>query len=96
MKPSLAFEQNRDAIKAVIARYPVRNPRVFGSVAKGTDEEGSDLDILIDAQPGTTLFHMSGIQFDLEDLLGIPVEVHTPFEISPRYRDQVLAEALPI
>jgi predicted nucleotidyltransferase len=96
MKPSTAFEQNRDAIKAVIARYPVRNPRLFGSVAKGTDQEGSDLDILVDALPGTTLFHMSGIQFDLEDLLGIPVEVHTPLEISPRYRDQVLAEALPI
>jgi uncharacterized protein len=96
MKPSLAFEQNRDAIKAVIARYPVRNARLFGSTVKGTDREGSDLDILVDALPDTTLFHMSGIQFDLEDLLGIPVEVHTPLEISPRYRDQVLAEARPI
>lgn len=96
MKPSVAFEQNREAIKAVIARYPVRNPRLFGSAAKGTDKDGSDLDILVDALPGTTLFHLSGIQIDLEDLLGIPVEVHTPLEISLRYRDEVLSEARPI
>ena len=96
MKPSLAFEQNRDAIKAVIARYPVRNPRVFGSTAKGTDKEGSDLDILVDAPPGTTLFHLCGIQIDLEDLLGIAVDVRTPEEFGDRSLVRVLAEARPI
>ncbi len=96
MKPSTAFEQNRDAIKAVIARYPVRNPRVFGSVAKGTDKEGSDLDILIDAPRGTTLIHLCGIQIDLEDLLGVPVDVRTPNEFGDKSRAKVLAEAIPL
>ena len=96
MKPSTAFEQNRDAIKAVIARYPVGNPRVFGSVANGTDKDGSDLDILIDAPRGTTLIHLCGIQIDLEDLLGVPVDVRTPEEFGERSRNIVLAEARPI
>ena len=97
MKPSLAFEQNREAIKAVIARYQtVRNPRLFGSTAKGTDKEGSDLDLLVDALPGTTLIHLCGLQIELEELLGIKVDVRTPFELHTRFRDRVLAEARPI
>lgn len=96
MKPSAAFEQNRDAIKAVIARYTVRNPRLFGSTATGTDCEGSDLDLLVDALPGTTLIDLCGLQIELEELLGIKVDVRTPFELHTRFRDKVLAEARPI
>jgi uncharacterized protein len=97
MKPSLAFEQNRDAIKAVIARYDsLRNPRLFGSTVKGDDHEGSDLDLLVDALPGTTYLHLCGLQIELEDLLGIKVDVRTPNEINLRYRDRVMAEARPI
>ena len=96
MKPSVAFEQNRDAIKAVIARYTVRNPRLFGSTAMGTDKEGSDLDLLVDALPGTTLIDLCGLQIELEELLGIKVDVRTPFELHTRFRDRVLAEARPI
>jgi uncharacterized protein len=93
MKPSIAFEANRAAIKAVIARYTVRNPRLFGSTVTGHDRDGSDLDLLVDALPGTTLMDMCGLQYDLEDLLGLPVDVRTPQDISLRYRDKVLASA---
>jgi uncharacterized protein len=96
MKPSLAFDQNREAIKAVIARYTVRNPRLFGSVAAGLDHDGSDLDLLVDALPGTTLMDLCGLQHDLEELLGLPVDVRTPQDISQRYRDTVLSSAHPI
>lgn len=96
MKPSVAFERNRDAIKAVIARYTVRNPRLFGSVAAGSDIEGSDIDLLVDALPGTTLLDLCGLQDELQDMLGVPVDVHTPKEINARYRDKVLLQARPI
>ena len=93
MKPSAAFDQNRDAIKQIIARYSVLNPRLFGSVASGKDLEGSDLDVLVDALPGTTLMDLCGLQHDLEALLGLPVDVRTPQDISQRYRQAVLAGA---
>jgi uncharacterized protein len=96
MKPSIAFNQNREAIKAVIARYTVLNPRVFGSVAAGLDRDGSDLDLLVDALPGTTLMDLCGLQHDLENLLGLAVDLRTPQDINVRYREKVLANALAI
>ncbi len=96
MKPSIAFEENRDAIKAVIARYTVRNPRLFGSIVAGCDRDGSDIDLLVDALPGTTLLDLCGLQDELQDMLGVPVDVHTPKEISVRYRARVLSQARPI
>ena len=93
MKPSIAFEQNREAVKAIIARYSVTNARLFGSLATGLDHEGSDVDILVDAFPGTTMLDMCGLQDELEDILGVPVDLRTPQEISLRFRDKVLAEA---
>lgn len=93
MKPSIALDLNRDAMMAVIARYSVRNPRLFGSVASGKDREGSDIDLLVDALPGTTLMDLCGLQHELETLLGLPVDVRTPQDINHRYRDKVLAAA---
>lgn len=93
MKPSTAFENNVDAIRGVLARYSVRNPRIFGSAARGNDQEGSDLDLLIDPLPGTTLMDLCGLQHDLEQLLGVAVDVRTPQEINNRYRDKVLEGA---
>ena len=96
MKPSLALEQKRQMIRDMVNRYPTRNPRVFGSVLHGTDTEESDLYILVDALPGTSLFDLSGLQHDLEDLLGVKVDVRTPQELSPILRPQVLSEAAPL
>ncbi len=96
MRPSLALERKRSAIREAVTRFPVANPRVFGSVLHGTDAEGSDLDLLVDALRGATLFDLGGLHAELEDLLGVPVDLLTPAEISPRIRARVLAEAEPV
>jgi uncharacterized protein len=96
VKPSVAFEQNREFIREVVARRKTTNARIFGSVLHGTDHEGSDVDILVDTLPGTSLFDLGGLQFELEQKLGVRVQVVTPAELHRFYRDKVLAEARPV
>lgn len=96
MKPSIILEQKRSAIREAANRFRTVNPRVFGSVLHGNDREGSDLDLLVDALPGTTLFDLGGLQDALEELLGVPVDLLTPGDLPPRFRDQVIAEARPV
>lgn len=95
MKPSLTLERKRAAVRAVTSRFRAVNPRVFGSVLHGTDIEGSDLDLLVDALPGATLFDLGG-QLELEELLGVPVDLLTPGELPAKFRAQVLAEVRPV
>lgn len=75
---------------------PRQYPRVFGSVVHGDDTEGSDLDILIDPTPETTLFDIGAIRHDLLQLLGMPVDVLTPKALPEKFRAAVLAEAEPV
>ena len=96
MKPSDALNAHRDAIRSLVLRCRARNPRVFGSVVHGNDRAGSDLDLLVDPTPETTLFDLGGLQAQLEELLGVPVDVLTPGDLSKRFRDDVLAEAVPV
>lgn len=96
MKPSAALEKNREAVRAAVARYRLANPRVFGSVLHGDDREDSDIDILVDASPGATLFDLTGLQVELEGLLGVKVDIRVPGELSRFFREAVLAEAAPI
>lgn len=96
MKPSLALLEKRAAVREAANRFQVTNPRVFGSVLHGTDEVGSDLDLLVDPLPGTTLFDLGGLQEELEGLLGVPVELLTPRDLPSKYRARVLAEAAPV
>ena len=96
MKPSYALEQNRAAVLAVASRFRAANPRVFGSVLHGDDADGGDLDLLVDALPGATLFDLGALQIELEELLGVPVDLLTPGDLPPGCRDQVLAEASPV
>lgn len=72
------------------------NPRIFGSVLHGTDRDGSDLDLLVDALPGATLFDLGGLQVELEDMLGVRVDVLTPGDLPTKFRHQILAEARPV
>lgn len=69
------------------------NARVFGSVLRGTDTDASDLDLLVDALPGASLLDVCGLQVELEDLLGVRVDVVTPSDLPMRFRVEVLAEA---
>lgn len=96
MKPSEALALHRAAIRHVVERHHGRNARVFGSVLHGQDIEGSDLDILIDPTPETTLLDVATIQVELHRLLGVPVDVLTPKALPDAFRSRVLAQALPI
>ena len=93
MKPSLAIDQKRNAVREAATRFRAANPRVFGSVLHGNDLDGGDLDLLVDALPGATLFDLGGLQIELEEILGVPVDLLTPDDIPLKFRDQVLAEA---
>lgn len=96
MKPSQALELHREAIREIVARHHATNPRVFGSVLHGEDQEGSDLDLLIDPTPETTLFDIGGIRHELLQLLHVPVDVLTPRALPEKFRTTVLCEAKPV
>lgn len=96
MKPSLALASHREAIRRVVASHRACNARVFGSVVHGNDTEASDLDILVDPTPETTLFDIGAIRHELLQLLGVPVDVLTPNALPEKLRATVLAEALPV
>ena len=96
MKPSIALQRHREAVRQIIARHRVANARVFGSVLIGTDREDSDLDLLVDTTPETTLMDLGAIRLELRELLGVDVDVLTPNSLPERFREQVLREARPV
>jgi predicted nucleotidyltransferase len=96
MKPSDALRINRAAIRQVVKAHRASNARVFGSAAHGDDTNSSDLDILIDPTSETTLLDIGAIRHELRTLLGVPVDVLTPMALPDKYRDSVLAEAVPV
>lgn len=96
MKPSEALASNRAAIRRVVASHRASNVRVFGSVLRGQDTSSSDLDILIDPTPETTLMDVAAIQVELQRLLGVSVDVLTPNALPDKFRSAVLAEAVPV
>lgn len=76
MRPSELLHIHRKAILEIMAHYPmISNVRVVGSVARGKDTEDSDIDFLVDTAPETTLFDIGGLHEDLEDLLGVSVDI---------------------
>lgn len=79
-----------------MVRYGERNGRVFGSSLTAADREDSDLDLLVDPSPGLTLFDLGGLQVELEEIVGVRVDLLTPGDLPPRFRDQVIAQAKPI
>ena len=96
MRPSEALEKHRDALRALMQRYNALNPRVFGSVLTGMDDEESDLDLLIDAGEKTSLFTLAALENEAETLLGVTVSVLTPGFLSTRFREDVLQRAQPL
>ena len=96
MRPSLALSRHRDAVFQAAARYRVTNPRVFGSASRGDDHDGSDLDLLVETLPGTTLLDLGGLQDELQELLGVSVDVLTLKDLPAKFRDAVAREAKPL
>ncbi|MDL2291457.1 nucleotidyltransferase family protein [Desulfovibrio sp. OttesenSCG-928-F20] len=76
MRPSEILKKHRTEVIEIFNRYPmISNIRLVGSVARGDDTEASDIDFLVDTAPGTSLFDIGGLREDLEDLLGISVDI---------------------
>ena len=86
--------EKRGDILAVAARHGASNVRVFGSVARGEADEASDVDFLVDLEPGRSLFDLGGLLMDLQALLGREVDVATPRGLKPRIREQALRESV--
>jgi len=93
MRPSEALPMHREKIRQLVIEAGMSNPRVFGSVVRGEDNEESDLDILVDPCPGTSLLTLVRVQDDLAKVTGVKVDLRTPGDLHPRFRGQVLTEA---
>lgn len=96
MRPSEALQLNRAAVREIALRHHVSNVRVFGSVLYGKDTDESDLDLLVDPTPDTTLLDIARIQNQLQKLLGVTVDVLTPKALPESFRNRVLSEAVSV
>jgi len=87
------LQSNKSAVKAIVNRHKGANPRVFGSVARGTATADSDLDLLIDPTDNMTLFDLGAMRREIAMLLGSEVDIATPNALPEHFRDKVLKEA---
>lgn len=90
------LRDKREEILRPCAKHGARSVRVFGSLARGQADEGSDVDFLVELEPGRTLLDLGGLQQELEALLGRRVDVVTVRGLKGRIRDRVLREAVPV
>jgi uncharacterized protein len=90
------LEEKREEILRIAERYGARNLRIFGSVARGDAGPESDVDFLVELEPGRTLFDLGGLLYELRELLGIPVDVVTEKGLREHVRPSVLKEAVPL
>jgi len=90
------LKAKREEILRIAARHGARNVRLFGSVARGEADAKSDVDVLVDMEPGRSLLDMGGLLMDLQDLLGCRVDVVTERGLRERIRERVLQEAIPL
>ncbi len=87
-------DAHREEIKAIVARHHGHSVAVFGSVARGDEARGSDIDFLVELAPGARPFELLALGAALEAALGVKVDVGTPESLRPRLRGEVLAEAV--
>ena len=90
------LKTKREDILRLAALRGARNLRVFGSVARGEEDSTSDVDFLVDMEPGKSLLDLGGLLMDLQELLGCPVDIVTEKGLKSRLRNRVLQEALPL
>lgn len=90
------IQAKRDEINRLAQKYGASHIRIFGSVARHTADEKSDIDFLVELEPGRTLFDLGGLAYDLEKLLGRPVDVCTVHLLREQIRTRVVSEAVPL
>ena len=95
MLPPL-LNDRREAILEIATRHGAHNVRIFGSFARGTADEASDVDVLVDMEPGRSLMDLGGLLMELQELLGREVDVVTERGLKERIRTRVLREAVPL
>jgi len=88
------LKAKREEILKVCAKYGAHNVRVFGSVARGEADEQSDIDLIVDFEPGRSLLDHAGLWLELQELLGVKVDVVSSGGIKPRICERVLQEAI--
>lgn len=91
----LVRTQARDDISRIASEHGARNVRVFGSASRG-EESAHDLDLLVDMAEDRSLFDLISLSQELEDALGVDVDVQTEAGLSPYLRDRILSEAVPL
>jgi predicted nucleotidyltransferase len=96
MKPSEVLPLHRETIRQLVLEAGMANPRVFGSVVRCEDNEESDLDILVDPGPGTSLMTMVRVQDEFANATGVRVDLRMPGELHPRFRYRILADSMRI
>jgi uncharacterized protein len=90
------LREKRQAILEIARRHGAHDVRIFGSVARGDNTEASDLDLIVRFDEGRTLLDHGGLLMDLRDLLGMKVDVIDEEGMRPRFRDEVMKEAIPL
>jgi hypothetical protein len=96
MKPSALIHQHIASVREVISRFPVRNPRLFGSAARGDDRPDSDVDILVDPLPQATLYDLADLEMELERVLGCKVQIQTPGGLAADVKERVRPDLRPM
>ncbi len=96
VRPSSRVEQHRNAIRALVAQHHATAPRVFGSVARGEDEPGSDLDLLVEFSDEASLLDEISLRLAMTDLLQVDVDVVAEDSLRGRMRERVLREAVDV
>ncbi|MCM8749380.1 nucleotidyltransferase family protein [Thermomicrobiaceae bacterium CFH 74404] len=96
MQPEELLKEKREEILRLAAKYGARKVRVFGSVARGEADEESDIDLLVEFEPGRSLLDHAGLWLELQELLGCKVDVVSERGIKPRIRERILREAVPL
>lgn len=94
-RPSELLAEHRDETIDIARRHKAHNVRVFGSAVRGEDTPDSDLDLLVDLDPGATLFDLAEFRADMVELLGVEVDI-VPSGASGRIMDHILSEAVPL
>jgi len=86
----------REQILEVAKKYGAKNIRIFGSIARGEARPDSDIDFLVELEPGRGLFDLGGLLFELQNMLEVNVDVVTVNGLRPRIKDRILKEAIPL